>query len=705
MVFRPKTRQANPFLYKSTLCTMPIFALLLKSKPLTLTGIALSAMGLLALSAAWGEEWRPDYSLRPRPDGPGMESLAKPEPPETYLLDGPASPEARAAWLGGLTQWRDARRREIGFDDALYRRPDLDWTRQIFTQDQLLVWDRSLYDPAKGEYTVDRALEGIESRFGPLDSVLLWPGYPNIGLDDRNQFDLLRDMPGGVPKLREAVEAFHRRGVRVFFPVVVWDQGTREEGKSRAAATEELLHAIGADGINFDTLNTVPDEARDLAANATPPLALEPQFDPQNASLSASAISWDDWVLWDALPSPFVPRVSRVKWLEPRHMVEVTDRYARFKINSLQHAFFNGQGYALIENFWGFWNGFSARDAETVRRFTRIERAYAGLLASPGWEPHTTVIQPGIFASRFPAAGQTLWTFVNRNEYAVDGEQLAVPAQPGVRYFDLWHGRELTPAVRNGTAVLSFPFEELGFGAVLADASGGAAPVPAALLADAAKDAATPLKTFSLATPFAPQTLVPIAPTAPADAAPPGMATIPAADYDFAVNGIEIENGDDPGVDVQFPWETCPRRNHRHRLPVARFFIDRTPVTNAGFKAFLDASHYRPADDHNFLRDWKDGTFPEGWANKPVTWVALEDARAYAGGPANGCRTSGNGSTRRKGPTGGRIPGVPRGTRRRCRRRTTHGRGVRRLMSTPFPPRGQPVRGARPGRQRGAVDR
>ena len=30
------------------------------------------------------------------------------------------------------------------------------------------------------------------------------------------------------------------------------------------------------------------------------------------------------------------------------------------------------------------------------------------------------------------------------------------------------------------------------------------------------------------------------------------------------------------------------------------------------------------------MKDWKEGTYPGGWANKPVTWVSLEDARAYA---------------------------------------------------------------------------
>jgi formylglycine-generating enzyme required for sulfatase activity len=35
-------------------------------------------------------------------------------------------------------------------------------------------------------------------------------------------------------------------------------------------------------------------------------------------------------------------------------------------------------------------------------------------------------------------------------------------------------------------------------------------------------------------------------------------------------------------------------------------------------------------DAAGFLKDWKDGKYLAGWQDKPVTWVSMEDARAYA---------------------------------------------------------------------------
>src|SRR5208337_972525 len=74
----------------------------------------------------------------------------------------------------------------------------------------------------------------------------------------------------------------------------------------------------------------------------------------------------------------------------------------------------------------------------------------------------------GIFASKFPGQGRTLWTIVNRSEYDVPGRQLEVPHASGTRYFDLWKGVELKPELQGSTATLSFEMEAFGYGAVLA---------------------------------------------------------------------------------------------------------------------------------------------------------------------------------------------------------------------------------------------
>ena len=88
------------------------------------------------------------------------------------------------------------------------------------------------------------------------------------------------------------------------------------------------------------------------------------------------------------------------------------------------------------------------------------------------------------------------------------------------------------------------------------------------------------------------------------------MVKIPADDFTFQVTGIEIEGMNDEGVDVQYPWEPSARRYHAQSLHMDSFWMDKYPVTNEEFKKFLDATHYHPADDHNFLKDWKNGTFP-----------------------------------------------------------------------------------------------
>src|SRR5437879_4583646 len=162
-------------------------------------------------------------------------------PPDGQQIPGPPSKEAAAEWLSEITRYRAERRVRAGLTGEIYSRPELKWTQSSFIQPQSMVEDRYFYDPATRQYTVDRFLDDLDRRYGGIDSVLLWPVYPNIGIDNRNQFDLLRDMPGGLPALKEMIAEFHRRGVRVLFPNMPWDVGSRVEPRSVAETLARLM--------------------------------------------------------------------------------------------------------------------------------------------------------------------------------------------------------------------------------------------------------------------------------------------------------------------------------------------------------------------------------------------------------------------------------------------------------------------------------
>ena len=537
-------------------------------------------------------------------------------------IPGPAKGE-EAAWLADMRHWRSERLIRAGYDGAEYERPELAWTQSSFVQSFVMIHDRFLYDPVDRTYTVDRLLDDLEARYGGPDSVLLWHSYPNLGIDSRNQYDLLRDLPGGVKGVAKMIERFHQRGVRVLFPINLWDQGTRDEGQADWHAVATLMAAIGADGLNGDTLSGFPGVFRTASDNAGHPLVLEPTDSPPPMGLAWNNMSWG--LCWKYSSRPLA---STFKWLEPRHMVHVAPRWGRDKTDDLQFAFFNGVGIVAWENIWGIWNGFTQRDAAALRRTSAIERAMAPLLVSSEWHPFASTVQDGVYASRFPATGRTLWLLINRADHRIDGPQLRVPVG-ATAFLDLWNGQELLPTEADGSLVLSFPMEANGFGAVLA-VDGEIDPATRALLAKMHGLSTRPLGGLSTDWEFLPQEALDSPRTDKAEAAPPGMIEIPAAIFEFVVSGTEIEGGDMVGVDVQYPWEISPRRHHRRAVDIETFFIDEYPVTNEQFARFVKDSGYWPDDDHNFLRHWTDGAIPSGWEKRPVTWVSIEDARAYA---------------------------------------------------------------------------
>ena len=377
--------------------------------------------GLLVIIAAVAAQAQEGIGLKEQIAGPAFTSLVGKD-----TAARPNSPAVAEAWLAQIRDQRSAARTRFALSEKEYDRPELAWTQSSFVQPQMMIHDRYFYDPVARRYTVDRYLSDLTRRYGGIDSVLIWQAYPNIGIDSRNEFDLFDDMPGGPAAVRQMIADFHRANVRVLFPVYIWDTGTRRNHLDLWDAISQELVAAGADGINGDTQRGVPLAYLTASDKLGRPLALEPE----DGFATGEMLNFDN-LTWGYWKHDFVPSVSTYKWFEPRHMVNLCERWSRDHTDALQAAFFNGIGFESWENIWGIWNGITPRDGEALRRVATIERKFSRLLLSSHWVPHTPVEQCGVFASKWPEQAETLWTIVNRNHYAVSGPQLDVPATAG----------------------------------------------------------------------------------------------------------------------------------------------------------------------------------------------------------------------------------------------------------------------------------
>jgi len=520
-------------------------------------------------------------------------------------------------------------------DRSIYDRADLRWASRAYTCHFTFMYDLSFFDPATGRFTVDRFLEEGKREFGGYDALVLWHAYPRIGVDERNQFDFYRDMPGGLLGLARLTEQLHAQGVKVFLDYNPWDRGTRREGVPDEAAIARMVADIGADGVFLDTMSAGGAELRTAVDAARAGVVFEPEGSPPLEQLEVCSASWAQ-----GLPELPEPGLLRLKWAEPRHMQHQINRWSGSHARELEAAFFNGSGVLAWENVFGTWNPWRAEDRATLRRMAPILRTFADLFASEAWDPFVPTLVAGVYANRWPGDGVTVWTLLNRAGRDLREAVIDTPAPEGARWFDLWRGVELSPRREGSRAVVSVELGPLGCVAMVTDAR--TLTGIRALARRQAAEARRRLPDLD-AHPRADGVLepLPVEPTPPAraDAPPPGMVLVPAGSVTMDLAHPRRECGcyPDPGTPPErwreFLWGAPfdgTLEHHIGPVELPAFLIDAHEVTNAEFARFLKASGYRAQCRTNFLKHWPGGVMPRALADHPVAYVDLGDARAYA---------------------------------------------------------------------------
>ncbi|MEV8026636.1 SUMF1/EgtB/PvdO family nonheme iron enzyme [Cellulosimicrobium funkei] len=574
--------------------------------------------------------------LVPRPiDLPTEVALDGPLTPEQSLaLDeakifvGPADPADRPAWRERLAAWRDDARRRHGYTGAAYDRPDAAWAAGCSTVAQVWLWDELLYSFEEHRFTPERFLADARERFGGLDAVVLWHAYPVIGIDDRNQWDFYRDVPGIV----DLVQTFHDAGLHVFVDYNPWDVGTRR-GDDDLTELAAVVRDLGADGVFLDTLKKAEPELVARLEAARPGIVLEGESKLPVERIEDHSSSWAQFFA----DSP-VPGVLRAHWYERRHMQHHVRRWHRDHSEELQSAWLNGVGVMVWEVVFGVWVGWSRRDAATVTRLVTVQRAARPLLLDGEWTPLAELAPEaeaaGVYASRWELDGVTLWTLVNRGDadYAGpllagggDGADVRVPGRGIAAALHVADGAAepaWLPHLRDVVASLDetaphdpdarFPHRlarRLDASVPTSAPTGGTDPAgPGAVVGqDAARATGAPGA---------------------------GAVVVPEGPYALTVRYRARETGMYQGAPYVDEWKPLPPRLHDARTlqrdgelaaPVA---VGRD-VTNAEFAEFLAATGYVPAVAHRFLAHWVDGRPAPGTEDEPVTFVDLDDARAF----------------------------------------------------------------------------
>lgn len=509
---------------------------------------------------------------------------------EAKILAAPSDSDDRDAWRAALHRWRAEARERIGFDDSLYREATTAWASTAWSVAMVWLWDEAVRDWDAERFDADRLL-ATYADFGGLDAVVLWHAYPVIGVDPRNQFDWY-DVPG----LEELVRDLHARDVRVFLDYNPWDIGTRRTERTDAARVVEVVTRLDADGVFLDTLKEGDPELLEALGGLEPRPVLEGESRVPLVRVADHQASWAQWFA----DSP-TPGVLRARWFEQRHMMHHTRRWNRDHTAELRSAWVNGAGVLIWDVVFGVRVDWSERDRATWRAMRRVYGEHEEFFRSGEWEPLTALgpeaTAAGIAGSRWRLDGRALYTLVNPTDLDYDG-----PLLPGV-----------DAAVAAG-----------GLVGLLREADGSTTILPVSGSRGAARSAAA-----------APP--VPIRrPVAPAYGRPSPGAVRPSPGVRvLTVRWRQRETGLYEAAPYVDDWKPLPPRLHQvreeeravHIRPVA---VDRTPVTNADFAAFVEATGYAPLEGSRLLAHWTEGRPPPGTEAEPVSHVDIADARAYA---------------------------------------------------------------------------
>lgn len=556
------------------------------------------------------------------------------------------------------------------FDDTLYRRDDLKWIRNSYLMILQMAWDREYYDRFTGESGFGDFLLRYNRLFGNVDVYGIWPTWPRLGIDERNQWDLYRDLPGGTEALRRISRQAKANDCRFFIAYNPWDKSTREEDPLRGMA--QIIAATDADGVVLDTEGRSYTELQNSADTVRKGVVMYSEGMP---------------VVKD-MPGILAARVHNALFLSPELNLNklIKPDFAIFRVadvgedvlrREISVAFFNGYGTELNMFRPGGRGEDYKADLEYLAATTYILRRNSDAFLDTGWTPLVRTEADRVYVNRWNAGDKTLFTVLNMDHRGYHGYLFSTGDTAGRHLVSLWRHEEIESSLINGElmAHVQAPGWSQSYDGtrressvdciallpslIKAEIMGGKLHLSAVnegrlLVSRGAPgygnkplEIASPADTIFVidelfgiegekvvieltdskgilldARVIGPEKSRPwivseTIRTAPAAEVPQGMVLVPAASITYKL----------AASDEFVPY---PSAGGEITTAVDSFLTDRYPVTNDEYLIFIRETRYIPVDTANYLKHWERGMPVSGQERYPVVYVSLEDARAYA---------------------------------------------------------------------------
>ena len=555
------------------------------------------------------------------------------------------------------------------FDNSLFKRNDLAWINKAYVMHLMMGWDNQFYDDQRGGFQLTDFIKRGKNLFGGDDVVCIWPTWPTLGVDQRNQFDLYRDLPGGLKKIRAIADSAHAHGAKFFIAYNPWDESTRSEGHLQGLAY--LIKETSADGVVLDTKGESSRELQDAADKVRAGVVMysEGMAVPKDMQGIISGR------VHNALYYP--PMLNLNKFIRPDFAIfRVAEVFKEPIQREYAVAFFNGYGTEINQ----FAPGHPEWEEEQYRylgKTTRILRENTSLFTAD-YTPLIATVRDSLWVNAWSSKDKTIYTIFSLKAEGFHGPLFEIENAEASRWIDVWKHEEVqlkkqgdkTYAIVN---IDGFDARDLGTNnegnvsgiirfmptlhvQIVSDVlSGQYKPgsiikvwkgnpsyekqpviIPAS---DKNQFSFSLLKTMGryegkivvqafqhdelideqilILKPGTARLVSESTRTLVVSKLPAGMVMIPTGKFK-----VHYTQGDE--------FIPYPKDHLNEVVSMPAFAMDRSPVTNADYKRFLSASGYQPADTANFLKHWINKQIPQGEVNFPVVYVSHEDANAYA---------------------------------------------------------------------------